>query len=72
MSIHAVDKKEWFIWCGTWAKIDLSFLSFACIGYGQKSRGILVVEMWKPRKWLSVATFGDKNMQHYTKILGML
>lgn len=59
MSIHAVDKKGGFLCVASGLK--MIYLSVICVNWmGSKNRGILLNEIWKPRKRLSVATFGDE------------
>ena len=59
MSIHAVDKKSGFFCVESGPKL-IYFLVICVNRMGSKNRGILLIEMWKLRKRLSVAKLVTK------------
>ena len=59
MSIHAVDKKNGFFCVESGPKL-IYFLVICVNRMGSKNRGILLIEMWKLRKRLSVAKLVTK------------
>ena len=59
MSIHAVDKKSEFFCVESGLKL-IYFLVICVNWMVSKNRGILLNEIWKPRKRLSVATVVTK------------